>query len=117
MQREDAGRKEEDARGGGHHARGVREEQFAARGVRDAGRKTRAAAGITGGGVVRPVDALCPPLRISRDKSRAKRTFRYIQNYTKTKKRPKPSLLGPLASGSSKGSAHRLGQHSPWVLA
>jgi hypothetical protein len=26
-----------------------REEQFAARGVRDAGRKTRAAAGITGG--------------------------------------------------------------------
>jgi hypothetical protein len=49
--------------------RGAGEEQFAARGVRDAGgrRKTRTAAGITGGGVVRPVDALRPPLRISRD--------------------------------------------------
>jgi hypothetical protein len=44
----------------------VREEQFAARGVRDAGRKTRTVAGITGGGVVRPVDALRPSLRISR---------------------------------------------------
>jgi hypothetical protein len=34
-----AGRKEEDARGGRHHGRGVREEQFAVRGVRDVGRK------------------------------------------------------------------------------
>jgi hypothetical protein len=44
---------------GGRRARrrasraGVREEQFAARGMRGAGRKMRAAAGITGGGVVR----------------------------------------------------------------
>jgi hypothetical protein len=38
-----------------------------ARGVRGGKRKTRVTTDITGGGVVRPVDALRPPLRISRD--------------------------------------------------
>ena len=45
----DAGRKEEDARGSGHH------------GATGEGRS------IAGGGVVRLVDALRPPLRISRE--------------------------------------------------